>query len=63
LVDWPQDRLELALPHHSKKVQVSLLGLAKNLPAKWKKGKLIIDTSGIGYNELPSKYAWTFRIK
>ncbi|MEX0313686.1 MAG: PA14 domain-containing protein, partial [Allomuricauda sp.] len=61
-LEWPGDKLELNIPDPGK-VTVSMLGLDKVLKYSYSDGKMIIDTSDIGFNELPSYDAWTFEIK
>ncbi len=60
-LEWPGDKLELNIPDPGK-VTVSMLGLDKILKHSYLNGKLIIDTSDISFNDLPSYDAWTFEI-
>jgi hypothetical protein len=61
--EWPENSLELEVPEPDKRAEVRMLGLHKKLNWTYLNGKLIIDTSTIGFNDLPSYDAWTFEIK
>jgi alpha-L-fucosidase len=61
--DWPGDKLELNIPQPKKGTTISILGREGNLPWRYKNKTLTIDLTTIKYNELPSHYAWTFRIE
>jgi len=61
-LEWPDDQLELEIPEPNENTVVTMLGLAQRLSWKYEEGKLIIDTSTIKYSELPSNFAWTFKI-
>lgn len=61
-LEWPGDTLEVPLAGPADHVEVSMLGRAGNIPATWRQDTLLIDLSGIKFNELTSCYAWTFRI-
>lgn len=60
--EWPGDKMELDIPAPPKTSTISLLGREGALPWEYKNGKLMIDLSGIEYNEIPGHDAWTFRI-
>lgn len=60
--EWPDDHLELTIPQPASGTKISLLGREGDLPWRYENGKLLIDLSGIRYNEMPTHYAWTFRI-
>lgn len=60
--EWPGSELVLRVPTPPATSKVSLLGRDGALPWNYKEGKLIIDLSGIGYNEIPNHDAWTFEI-
>lgn len=61
--EWPDKQLALEIPRPSANAVVTLLGTDKKLPWKYAGGKLLINTSGIKYGELPSTVAWTFKIE
>lgn len=61
-LEWPGKRLELEMNRPTKNTNVSLVGHEAELPWKYKNGKLVIDVSQVGYNEMPCRYAWTFRL-
>ena len=60
---WPGDELVVRDVKPAADVKVSMLG--RNEPLSWRSeaDKMVIDLSGIGRNELPCKWAWTFRIE
>lgn len=60
--EWPDDKLVLKIKNPGSKAKVKLLGLDRELDWKYKEGALIIDTSTIKYDEMPSHNAWTFEI-
>ncbi|MDR2980140.1 MAG: alpha-L-fucosidase [Bacteroidales bacterium] len=60
--EWPDDRLELPIDAPPSGTKISLLGRDGDLPWKHENGKLIIDVSGVKYNEIPNHEAWTFKI-
>ncbi len=61
--EWPDDKLVLNLDEKPRDLtKIQLLGLDKDLPWTYSNGKLFIDVSGVKYNEMPCKYAWTFKI-
>jgi alpha-L-fucosidase len=62
-LNWPQDLLVLNISKPSSETVVNLLGYDKQLSWKYKDGKMIIDTSEIGVNDLPCQWAYTFKIK
>jgi alpha-L-fucosidase len=61
--DWPEEELVLNIPNPGKNSRVTMLGLDRKLDWKYENGKLHIDTSKIGFNDLPSYDGWTFRIE
>jgi hypothetical protein len=61
-LEWPDEELVLSIPYPSLNSKVNLLGYDKDLKWYYKDGKMIIDISDIKYNDMPCKYAWTFRI-
>ncbi len=61
-LEWPGDFLVLHIPEPSKDTEVTLLGRKGPLPWKYENGKMKIDLRGVKFNEMPSCYAWTFRI-
>lgn len=61
--EWPDENLELEVEKPSDDAKISLLGLDRKLPWTYQNSKLIIDTSGIKYGELPGHEAWTFKIE
>ena len=60
--EWPDEALVLNIAAPKKGTTIKLLGHGKELNWKYIDQKLIIDTSEIGFNELPSFDAWTFEI-
>lgn len=60
--EWPDDELVLDLPNPGKNAKVRMLGIDRKLNWKYENGKMHIDTSDIGYEELPSNAAWSFEI-
>lgn len=60
---WPKNnKLVISDIEVSKETKVSLLGLERELPYT-KKGTFIeVDLSGIGINDLPCNYVYTFKI-
>jgi alpha-L-fucosidase len=61
--DWPENEFVLPVSRPAPDTEISLLGREGALPWKYENGKLIIDTSPVKYNEMPSHYAWTFKIE
>ncbi|MDL2313183.1 alpha-L-fucosidase, partial [Bacteroidales bacterium OttesenSCG-928-B11] len=61
--EWPNDVLELPIASPAPGTKISLLGRKGDLPWKYENGKLLIDVSGVKYNEMPSHHAWTFKIQ
>jgi hypothetical protein len=59
---WPDGDLILNINRPGKDATIELLGRIGNIPWKYKKNQLIIETSSIKYNEIPGNLAWTFRI-
>ncbi len=60
---WPGDMMILNISEPSAETVVNLLGCQKQLHWKYKDGKMIIDTSEIGVNDLPCQWAYAFKIK
>ncbi|QCX39739.1 hypothetical protein FF125_15290 [Aureibaculum algae] len=60
--EWYDDEIELNITNPGKMAKVKLLGLGRNLDWKYVNEKLIIDTSSVKYDELPSHDAWVFEI-
>ncbi len=61
-LEWPDEELVLSIPNLSLNSKVNLLGYDKDLKWYYKDGKMFIDVSEIKYNDMPCKYAWTFKI-
>lgn len=61
-LDWPGRELSLQLPRPKAGSNIQLLGYSKPLPWKYENGKIVVDLRGIGYNDMPCQYAWTFKI-
>ena len=59
-LDYPEDQLILNIDEPAPSI---LLGTVKDLPWKYKDGKLFIDTSGLKYSDLRSTAAWVFQMK
>lgn len=62
-LEYPQDELVLNVDKLNHKPKVTMLGCTKVLPCKYKKGKLVINTSSLQYNDLKSTAAWVFKIE
>ena len=62
-LDYPEDQLILNIDEPAPSMKVRLLGTVKDLPWKYKDGKLFIDTSGLKYSDLRSTAAWVFKMK
>jgi hypothetical protein len=62
-LEWPGEFLELQVPEPPPQTKITLLGKEGELPWKWQDGMLHIDLRDIGFDGLPSCYAWTFRIE
>ena len=62
-LDYPENQLVLNIDQPADNMKVQLLGSPKALPWKYKDGQLIIDTSGLRYNDLKSTAAWVFKMK
>ncbi|TBW28672.1 alpha-L-fucosidase [Gramella sp. KN1008] len=60
---WPEDELILDIPNPGAGTRLKLLGLDRELDWRYENGKLIIDTSSIQFDEMPSYHAWTFKIQ
>ena len=60
--EWPDEMLVLKIKNPGSKAKVRLLGLDRELDWKYEGDTLIIDTSAIKYDEIPSHDAWTFEI-
>ncbi len=61
-LEWPGRSLVLHVPRPPQSTVVEMLGREGPLPWSWSDGLLHIDLSDVGAGELPSCYAWTFRI-
>lgn len=61
-IEFPQDELILNIEKPSKNIKVIFMDNQEELPWKYKKGQLIINTESIKYNDVKSKGAWTFKI-
>jgi len=62
-LEWPDDFLELNMDEPPSGTKVTLLGRQGTLPWKYENGTMKIDVRSIKYNEMPSCYAWTFRME
>ncbi|GAA0890889.1 hypothetical protein GCM10009122_05680 [Fulvivirga kasyanovii] len=60
---WPESELALKLPEPKPNTKISLLGREGYLPWQYDQETLTIDVSEVGYNDIPGKYAWTFKIE
>ncbi len=60
---WPGDKLVVRDVKPAADVKVSMLG--RDEPLSWRGAgdRMVIDLSTIGRDELPCKWAWTFRIE
>ncbi len=61
--EWPDEILALPIPPPKPGASVQLLGIDRELPWEYIDGKLLIDVSGLKYNEMPGHHTWTFRIE
>ncbi|TVQ07722.1 MAG: hypothetical protein EA361_17785 [Bacteroidetes bacterium] len=61
--DWPGEELVLPIERPRQGTIITLLGRDGDLPWNYRDGQLIINTSVVKYNEIPSHYAWTFKIE
>ena len=61
-LEWPETELALNIAKPKKGTKIELLGREGDLKWTYKKGKLLIDIGDIKYNEMPSNYAWVFKI-
>ena len=61
--DWPGQELALPIDRPEQGTRITLLGRDGELPWNYRNGQLIINTSVVKYNEMPSHYAWTFKIE
>ncbi|TVQ06326.1 MAG: hypothetical protein EA359_01265 [Balneolaceae bacterium] len=61
--DWPGEELALPIDRPKQGTRITLLGRDGELPWTYRNGQLIINTSAVKYNEMPSHYAWTFKIE
>lgn len=63
-LEWPGESLELPnMPKPDPGTEIRMLGYEKTLNWEYQGSRLIIDTSEIGFNELPNYDAWTFEIE
>ncbi|GAJ11856.1 unnamed protein product, partial [marine sediment metagenome] len=62
-LEWPEKELVLNIPQPSEDTKVSLMGREGLLPWRYENGKMYIDISPVKFNEMPSFYAWTFRLE
>lgn len=62
-LEWPDETLVLNLDKPSSGTKVSLLGRKGFLPWTWENGKMKVDVRSVSFNEMPSFYAWTFKIE
>ena len=62
-LEWPNKDLILDLDiKNVKNLKVELLGYKGKLEYSYKNGQLTVLTSKIKFNQMPSYYAWTFKI-
>lgn len=61
-LDWPDNMLVLNVEKPTPGTIVTLLGRKGTLPWKYANGKMIINTRGIKFSEIPCQWAWTFKI-
>lgn len=62
-MEWPDKDLVLDVPRPANDAKINLLGCNIDLPWTWSNGKLHVDVTSIGYNQMPCSYAWVFRIR
>lgn len=61
-MEWPDDKLTLSIKKPSRKAKISLLGYNGNLPWRYTRGKLEINTSKIKFSKVKGDHAWVFKI-
>jgi len=61
--EWPDTELALPIPAPRPGATVRLLGLDRDLPWRYASDTLYVDLSGISFREMPSQWAWTFRLE
>lgn len=61
--EWPDDYLILPVAKPAEGTRICLLGREGDLPWHYQDGKLWIDVRQVKYREIPSHYAWTFKIE
>jgi alpha-L-fucosidase len=62
-LEWPDDFLVLNIDKPVSGTKVNLLGRDGLLPWTWENGKMKIDVRSVKFNEMPSFYAWIFKIQ
>ncbi|MDR2085290.1 MAG: alpha-L-fucosidase [Bacteroidales bacterium] len=62
-LDFPEDKLVLSIDKPEKGMKVIFLDNNSEMKWKYKKGKLVIDTSGIKFSDIVSIGAWTFKLE
>ncbi|MBN2280234.1 MAG: alpha-L-fucosidase [Candidatus Marinimicrobia bacterium] len=63
VLEWPDENLVLEIDAPREGTRISLLGTGLALPWKYEKGRLLVDVSGIKYNDMPGHDAWTFKLE
>ncbi|WP_298263225.1 alpha-L-fucosidase [uncultured Lutibacter sp.] len=62
-LEWPNEELVLNIPKPKQETEIQLVGREGNLDWYYKNNQLHIKVDNVKYNEMPSNFAWTFKIK
>ena len=64
ILEWPGDELILPnMPQPKAGSKIRMLGSEKSLTWKYINGRIVIDLSEIGFEDLPNFDAWAFEIE
>ena len=63
VLEWPDKSVTIPMNKPADGSNIYLLGYDKALPWIYQNEKVVIDTREIGINNIPSDYAWTFKVK
>jgi len=61
--EWPEEELALPISPPPSDLRIQLLGIDRDLPWRVEGDILYVDLSGIHYEEMPSRWAWTVRLE
>ena len=62
-LEWPENYLTLNITKPQKEMKVLLIGTDIELPWKYSNNQVLIDISNVKFNDMPCKYAWTFKLE